>query len=133
MRWAGRKMKICPRSPNQGLPASRRHDPHYGDRKRRAEQRQRLPPLASPPLATKNMPNCLGWRRAIEAIGPRVNPRDCILGAAADMLELRHEITPCGMGKPFTSEDTMVRTSTPRSQRFRGVRPRVSPAATPRR
>ncbi len=32
-------------------------------------------------VATKNLPNYLGWRRALEAMGNRVNPDDWILGA----------------------------------------------------
>ncbi len=30
----------------------------------------------------KNLPNYLGWRRALEALGPQVKPEDWILGAA---------------------------------------------------
>jgi len=33
-------------------------------------------------VATKNLPNSLGWRRALEALGGRVKPEDWILGAA---------------------------------------------------
>ena len=33
-------------------------------------------------VATKNLPNYLGWRRALEALGPQVKPEDWILGAA---------------------------------------------------
>jgi transposase-like protein len=33
-------------------------------------------------LATKNLPNYLGWRRALEALGPRAKPEDWLLGAA---------------------------------------------------
>ena len=32
-------------------------------------------------VATKNLPNYLGWRRALEAMGAQVNPDDWILGA----------------------------------------------------
>ena len=33
-------------------------------------------------VATKNLPNYLGWRRALEALGPNVKPDDWILAAA---------------------------------------------------
>ncbi len=33
-------------------------------------------------VATENLPNYLGWRRALEALGPQVKPEDWILGAA---------------------------------------------------
>lgn len=33
-------------------------------------------------VATKNLPNYLGWRRALEALGPRAKPEDWLLGAA---------------------------------------------------
>jgi len=33
-------------------------------------------------VATKNLPNYLGWRRALEALGPQVKPEDWIRGAA---------------------------------------------------
>ena len=33
-------------------------------------------------VATKNLPNYLGWRRTLEALGPNVKPEDWILGAA---------------------------------------------------
>lgn len=32
-------------------------------------------------VATKNLPNYLGWRRALEAWGPKASPDKCILGA----------------------------------------------------
>ena len=32
-------------------------------------------------VATKNLPNYLGWRRTLEALGPKVTPDDFILGA----------------------------------------------------
>ena len=32
-------------------------------------------------VATKNLPNYLGWRRTLEALGPRANPDALILGA----------------------------------------------------
>jgi transposase-like protein len=32
-------------------------------------------------VATKNLPNYLGWRRALEAWGPQASPENCILGA----------------------------------------------------
>jgi transposase-like protein len=32
-------------------------------------------------VATKNLPNYLGWRRALEALGQHVTPQDIILGA----------------------------------------------------
>jgi transposase-like protein len=32
-------------------------------------------------VATKNLPNYLGWRRALEALGPKAKPQDWILGA----------------------------------------------------
>jgi transposase-like protein len=32
-------------------------------------------------VATKNLPNYLGWRRALEALGPKVKPEQWILGA----------------------------------------------------
>jgi transposase-like protein len=33
-------------------------------------------------VATKNLPNYLGWRRALEAMGTQINPENWILGAA---------------------------------------------------
>ena len=33
-------------------------------------------------VATKNLPNYLGWRRALEALGPQGKPADWLLGAA---------------------------------------------------
>ena len=33
-------------------------------------------------VATKNLPNYLGWRRALEALGPHATPQNWILGAA---------------------------------------------------
>lgn len=33
-------------------------------------------------VATKNLPNYLGWRRALEALGPSAKPEDWIFGAA---------------------------------------------------
>ena len=32
-------------------------------------------------VATKNLPNYLGWRRAKEALGEKIKPEDWILGA----------------------------------------------------
>ena len=32
-------------------------------------------------VATKNLPNYLGWRRALEAWGDHANPQNWILGA----------------------------------------------------
>jgi hypothetical protein len=31
-------------------------------------------------VATKNQPNCLGWRRTLEALGPQITPQAMILG-----------------------------------------------------
>ena len=43
-------------------------------------------------VATKNLPNYLGWRRALEAMGPQVTPEDWILGAAG--MEPYQQLTP---------------------------------------
>jgi hypothetical protein len=32
-------------------------------------------------VATKNLPNYLGWRRTLEALGQQITPRAVILGA----------------------------------------------------
>jgi hypothetical protein len=32
-------------------------------------------------VATKNLPNYLGWRRTLEALAPTATPDDIILGA----------------------------------------------------
>jgi transposase-like protein len=32
-------------------------------------------------VATKNLPNYLGWRRTLEALGQKIRPEDCIFGA----------------------------------------------------
>src|SRR3954464_1974972 len=32
-------------------------------------------------VATKNLPNDLGWRRTLEALGPKIMPEDFIFGA----------------------------------------------------
>lgn len=43
-------------------------------------------------VATKNLPNYLGWRRALEALGPKAKPEDWILGAIG--LGPYQQITP---------------------------------------
>jgi hypothetical protein len=43
-------------------------------------------------VATKNLPNYLGWRRALEALGPKAWPEDWILGAIG--LGPYQQITP---------------------------------------
>jgi hypothetical protein len=37
-------------------------------------------------VATKNLPNYLGWRRTLEALGQNITPKDIILGVLLQCL-----------------------------------------------
>ena len=43
-------------------------------------------------VATKNLPNYLGWRRALEALGPKAKPEDWILGAIVGAIPTNNAI-----------------------------------------